>query len=108
MDEKQLQEWRALAEEAPTRMYGPGYDQAYIQRMMDALNGLVAEVERLRSVSGKPQPTDAENEAAAERIRQIDVLYARHGNDTQRWPGHAQDRLLRLNTEQDAYEAAYC
>lgn len=45
MSDKQLRQWRALAAEAPRRLYGPGYDLSYIQSMMDALQGVVSELD---------------------------------------------------------------
>ena len=89
----------------------------FIAAAREAVPALLAEVERLRAapashyvafISGKPEPTDAENEAAADRITRMNALYDRFGNDVTTWPDWALVKLDRLQSEQGRYEAQYC
>ena len=74
------------------------------RREVDRLTG---ELARLRN-GGKPEPTQEENDAAQERLRQMDVLHARHGNNTSTWPDYALEHYNRLQGAQNDYEAKYC
>jgi len=87
------------------------------QANTDALAAVTAEREALREqlqqaqrelAGGKPEPTQQENDAAQERLRQMDALYMRHGSNTRTWPDYALSAYTRLMAAQTEYEAKYC
>ena len=80
---------------------------ADVDTLLREVERLTGELARLRN-GGKPEPTQEENDAAQERLRQMDVLHARHGNNTSTWPDYALEHYNRLQGAQNDYEAKYC
>lgn len=84
-------------------------EQAWRER--DALTAELAQV-RGELATGKPQPTQQENDDAAARIKRIDELWERYGlggcYNVADWPEYAQSEYERLDKAQREYEAKYC
>ena len=87
---------------------------ADVDALTQERDALAAELERVRGelATGKPQPTQRENDDAAARIKRIDELYERYGLGgcfgVSEWPEYAQSEFERLDTAQREYEAKYC
>lgn len=51
----------------------------------------------------------AEDQAAAEtRIKEMDRIWERYGDDQGKWPHHVQENFKRLSEQQKTYENQYC
>ena len=88
--------------------------RAAVPALLAERDALAAEVAQLRAqlATGKPQPTQTENDAAAARLKRIDELYERYGLGgcfgVSDWPEYAQHEYERLDKAQREYEAKYC
>jgi hypothetical protein len=90
-------------------------DAANMRKERDALAAELAQVRAqpwMRVANGsKSVPTQEELEEtdkAVARIKRIELLYTRYGNDRDKWPYYAQESFAQLDAAQTAYEAKYC
>lgn len=80
------------------------------ERVVAERDALAAELAQVRAqlATGKPQPTQEENDDAAARLAAMERMYERYGMDVTKWPQHALDSHTRLQAAQNEYEAKYC
>ena len=110
MNAEQLRELRFMANCHNKAPLWSEFNRKAIADVLADVERLTGELATVRAqlATGKPQPTQDENDAAEMRLKRIDAMYAVHGSNRDKWPQHAQEAFAQLDTAQREYEAKYC
>lgn len=109
LTEEQLQTYERYASYGSGVMATQG--SAIVKELVAEVRRLQAQVnaaQRQQQGNGKPVPSQDENRLAESRIRRINELWDRYGNNIDAWPHEARERYKVLDAEQMEYEREYC
>lgn len=68
----------------------------------------IQEAESLSELKKLVGPPWREEQDACYRVKTIDHIYERYGNNRGDWPAYIRERMDALEAKQNAFEAEYC